>query len=64
MAQNTALESKVKRVVPHLRPVLRGAVAGKRNRTFARETGLAIHTVENYMSEILAEFEYESRAER
>ena len=54
------LGRRARHLAPHLRPVLRGVVAGKRNRTIAGETGLAVHTIENYVSEILSEFECES----
>ena len=46
-----------------LEPVLRLVAQGKRNKAIADELGLAEHTVENYVSELIELFGVESRTE-
>ena len=54
----------VERQIPqHLTKVLELVCEGRRNRAIAEELGLAEHTVENYVSELLALFRVESRTE-
>lgn len=50
-------------LAPRLLPVLRGVLEGKRNRVIADEAGVAVHTVENYLTELFAVLGCESRAE-
>lgn len=50
-------------VPARLRPVLRLVAQGRRNKAIALELGLAEHTVENYVSELIELYGVESRTE-
>ncbi len=51
------------RLAPRLDVVLALVLTGKRNREIAAELHLGVHTVENYVSDILDEYECGSRTQ-